>query len=47
MIMKREYSSPELEIIELNVLQDVLSLSDPEPIVPTQSGVSPEDPFGL
>ena len=47
MKMKRIYSSPELEIIELNILQDVLGPSDPEPTTPTQGGVADPDPFGF
>ena len=45
--MKREYTTPEIEMIKLTITSFVLALSDPEP---TDSGggytpSDPEDPF--
>lgn len=45
--MKKDYSSPDLEIIELVLQRDVLSASDPEdPIATEVGGADPGDPFG-
>lgn len=46
--MKKEYTTPELELIMLTVSHDVLALSDPEQ---TDAGggytpSNPDDPFG-
>lgn len=48
--MKKEYSSPEFELILLELNNDVLSVSDPAEPVPTGpgGGLDPgQDPFAF
>ena len=47
-MMKKEYTTPDLELTVLQLSCDILALSDPEPTVPGGgSGNSdPNDPFG-
>ncbi|WP_316607284.1 hypothetical protein [uncultured Ruminococcus sp.] len=48
--MKKNYSSPELELINLAISKDVLAVSDPMETTPVGEGVNPanpgSDPFG-
>lgn len=48
--MKKNYSSPELELIDLYVASDVLAVSDPMETTPTGGGSgqgdASSDPFG-
>lgn len=50
MKMKKNYSSPELELIDLYVTTDVLAISDPMETTPTGGGSGQSnpssDPFG-
>ena len=41
--MKREYTTPEIEMIKLTITSFVLALSDPEP-TDSGGGYTPSDP---
>ena len=44
--MKELYSTPELNFIEFSIKGDVLTVSDPEPSIPSGGGgANPENPF--
>ena len=43
--MKKEYSSPDLELTQIIFTSDGLTISDPEPTVPGGGGGSSDDPF--
>lgn len=46
--MRKEYSSPELEFINIALCADILNASDPESIIPSEAhGNDEDDPFGL
>ena len=44
--MKKIYSKPELDIVELHITADILSISDPESSIPEGGGGADPDPFG-
>lgn len=46
--MRELYSTPELSFIEFNIKGDVLTVSDPEPSIPSGGGgARPDDPFAM
>lgn len=42
--MKKEYISPEIELLKMQLSSDVLSVSDPDEGVDTGSGTGQSDP---
>lgn len=45
--MNKQYSTPEMEVINFKLTTDILTGSDPEGELPTQDDVITGDPFGI